>query len=42
MDLFSKKNKETFFTPLWVNNPVATQVLGIYPKRGKERLFIFL
>ena len=29
MDLFSKKNKETFFTPLWVNNPVATQVLGI-------------
>ncbi len=29
MDLFSKKNKETFMTPLWGNNPVATQVLGI-------------
>ena len=29
MDLFSKKNKEAFVTPLWGNNPVATQVLGI-------------
>ncbi|MBR0501786.1 MAG: NADH:ubiquinone reductase (Na(+)-transporting) subunit D [Paludibacteraceae bacterium] len=29
MELFSKKNKETFLSPLWLNNPVAVQVLGI-------------
>lgn len=29
MELFSKKNKETFLTPLGLNNPVAVQVLGI-------------
>ena len=29
MELFSKKNKETFLTPLGLNNPVSVQVLGI-------------
>ena len=28
-ELFSKKNKEVFFNPLGVNNPVTVQVLGI-------------
>ena len=27
--LFSKKNKEVFSTPLGMNNPVTVQVLGI-------------
>jgi Na+-transporting NADH:ubiquinone oxidoreductase subunit NqrE len=27
--LFSKKNKEVFSTPLGLNNPVTVQVLGI-------------
>ena len=27
--LFSKENKEAFFGPLFANNPVAVQVLGI-------------
>ena len=27
--LFSKKNKEVFATPLGLNNPVTVQVLGI-------------
>ena len=27
--LFSKKNKEIFSTPLGLNNPVTVQVLGI-------------
>ena len=29
MSLFSKENKETFISPLNLNNPVAVQVLGI-------------
>ncbi len=29
MELFSKKNKEVFLSPLGLNNPVAVQVLGI-------------
>jgi Na+-transporting NADH:ubiquinone oxidoreductase subunit D len=29
MSLFSKENRETFFSPLWKNNPVTMQVLGI-------------
>lgn len=29
MSLFSKQNKEVFSTPLWGNNPVVVQVLGI-------------
>lgn len=28
-ELFSKKNKEVFFTPIGLNNPVTVQVLGI-------------
>jgi len=28
-ELFSKKNKEVFFNPLGINNPVTVQVLGI-------------
>ena len=28
-ELFSKKNKEIFFNPLGIDNPVAVQVLGI-------------
>ena len=27
--LFSKKNREVFSTPLGMNNPVTVQVLGI-------------
>ena len=29
MELFSKKNKEIFLSPLGLNNPVSVQVLGI-------------
>ena len=29
MSLFSKENRETFLSPLWMNNPVTLQVLGI-------------
>jgi Na+-transporting NADH:ubiquinone oxidoreductase subunit D len=29
MSLFSKENKEVFSSPLWGNNPVVAQVLGI-------------
>lgn len=29
MGLFSKKSKEVFATPIWGNNPVTMQVLGI-------------
>ncbi|MBR2618505.1 MAG: NADH:ubiquinone reductase (Na(+)-transporting) subunit D [Paludibacteraceae bacterium] len=29
MSLFSKENRETFFSPIWMNNPVTMQVLGI-------------
>ena len=29
MSLFSKENRATFSTPLWMNNPVTIQVLGI-------------
>lgn len=29
MSLFSKENRATFSTPLWMNNPVTAQVLGI-------------
>ncbi len=29
MELFSKKNKEVFLSPLGLNNPVSVQVLGI-------------
>ena len=32
--LFSKKNREVFSTPLGMNNPVTVQVLGI---RSEER-----
>jgi len=29
MSLFSKENREAFLSPLWKNNPVTMQVLGI-------------
>lgn len=29
MSLFSKENRETFLSPIWMNNPVTMQVLGI-------------
>ncbi len=29
MGLLSKKSKETFITPMWGNNPVTVQILGI-------------
>lgn len=29
MSLFSKENREAFLSPLWMNNPVTMQVLGI-------------
>ena len=29
MGLFSKQNKEVFFTPLNLDNPIMVQVLGI-------------
>ena len=32
--LFSKKNKEVFFAPLGVDNPVTVQVLGICSALG--------